>query len=141
MQAPIASQHDSPMNFHYFFDRLKQPIAENHIQGMILSGLISTIFTLNPLNIVISVGLSFLASRIDIIVRPVINRFIAPLLDSEIKPSLSNLITILFVTTVTIGISSSAAGLIGSAYAVDKLITFLITLGSSSGISPIHVFC
>jgi hypothetical protein len=135
------SPAETPMNFDFFLDRLREPISENHIQGMVLSGLISTIFTLNPANVAVSVGLSFLASRIDLTVRPVLDRYIPQLFDFDVNRAFTNVITILFVMTVTIGISSTASGVLGSAFVVDKLITYLMTLLCSTKERPLHVFC
>ena len=133
------STHE-PMNFDYFLARLTQPISENHIKGMVLSGLFSTIFTLNPASVALSVGLRFLASSIDLVVRPVLDRFIATIFNFELNKIFTNLITSLFVITATFGISSALAGVIGSAFVVDKLVTFLMTMVCSTIETPVHVF-
>jgi hypothetical protein len=94
----------TPLTLNQLWSKCKEPIKKKEIKGMVISGVASLLFFSNPISIVTSIGLSFLASRIDSLVKPILREFVEPFIDSEF-PEIANFVktvlkNIVVITTV-----------------------------------------
>ena len=130
--ASFHSESPEPILSPSFCETATKPINSGEKKSFIVSFVVSTILSLNPIYGLIGGTISFLASRIDSIVSPILGRHIEEAIDNTFG-SASSIVKFALKLTVVLSIINLAAlaiaPLIGLAIEVDLLFTTIISIG------------